>query len=117
MEGNGADGRDAAGRFVKGHTKRPGAGRGPAKNADGLTIKQGVLAAYRMAGGPEYLLRFARGNVAERVAFLSLCSKLIPTEITGELKHALEVVVVEREKPAPAIEHVAEPQITYEANE
>lgn len=110
MDGEGQ--RNAKGQFVKGSTKPANAGRGPTPST--FTVKQEVLKAFRMAGGAEYLLKLTKGTNAERAAFVNLCSKLIPTEITGELKHALEVIVVEREGARPVIEHAAEPAITYD---
>lgn len=58
------------------------------------TLKALVTGALHAVGGQKYLERAARSpHVSERIAFLSLCGRVAPLEIRGELDAALTVVV------------------------
>ena len=72
--------------------KPPRAGMGRPKGAKNKVtgaVKDMVLQALGNAGGVDYLEKQARENPT---AFLSLVGKIIPTQVTGELKAALQVI-------------------------
>jgi hypothetical protein len=58
---------------------KPKKGRGPGKIP--ATVKEMVLASLSEAGGMEYLLRQSKENPS---AYMTLLSKIIPMQVTGE---------------------------------
>src|SRR5262245_58745836 len=55
-------------------------------------MKALVRGALHAVGGQEYLERAARSrHVSERIAFLSLCGRVIPVEVQAEASEALVV--------------------------
>lgn len=80
----------------KGH-RPPRAGIGRPKgipNKNTTAVKDMFRAALDEAGGKDYLLKFAKSKQqAERVAFLSAVTKLIPSEIQGKISGNVKVII------------------------
>lgn len=79
-------GKDAKGRFQKGHKKAGGRAKGT-QNKITLDVRaaiEGALEEAHPQGKKAYLIELARGTEKERQAFVALVGKIIPKEIKLE---------------------------------
>lgn len=54
-------------------------------------LREAVLEAFDQVGGPEYLARLAQGTSSDRAAFVSLVSKVLPTQINANVEGGIQV--------------------------
>jgi len=65
--------------------KRPGSGRKPGTpNKITMTVKMMLLAALEQVGGIKYFKQQSKENPT---AFMSLLSKVMPTQVVGDVTH------------------------------
>jgi len=75
---------------LKGCKKPPGSGRQPGSvNKNTASIKGAFVEAFDKLGGATALAAWAQDNPTD---FYKLASKLIPTELTGQVKTVIEIV-------------------------
>jgi hypothetical protein len=67
------------------------AGR-PAGVKNKLTnLRDAVLEAFDQVGGAQYLAKLAQGSSSDRAAFVSLVSKVLPTQINADVSGGIQV--------------------------
>jgi len=67
------------------------AGR-PAGVRNKLTnLREAVLEAFDTVGGAQYLVKLAQGSQSDRAAFVSLVSKVLPTQINANVEGGIQV--------------------------
>lgn len=54
-------------------------------------LREAVLEAFDEVGGPAYLARLAQGTSSDRAAFVSLVSKVLPTQINANVEGGIQV--------------------------
>jgi hypothetical protein len=76
--------------FVKGGTPGPGRPKGSVPKTV-KTIRDAVLQAFDQVGGAAYLAKLAQGTQSDRAAFVSLVSKVLPTQINANVEGGIQV--------------------------
>jgi hypothetical protein len=70
---------------------QPGPGR-PRNVKNRLTnLREAVLEAFDQVGGAQYLAKLAAGSSSDRAAFVSLVSKVLPTQINANVEGGIQV--------------------------
>ena len=54
-------------------------------------LRDAVLEAFDTVGGPEYLVKLASGTQSDRAAFVSLVSKVLPSQINANVEGGIQV--------------------------
>jgi hypothetical protein len=54
-------------------------------------LRDAVLEAFDTVGGPQYLVRLAEGTQSDRAAFVSLVSKVLPSQINASVEGGIQV--------------------------
>lgn len=54
-------------------------------------LRDAVLEAFDTVGGPAYLVRLAEGTQSDRAAFVSLVSKVLPSQINANVEGGIQV--------------------------
>ena len=78
------------GAFVKGGTPGPGRPKNSVPRAV-KTVRDAVLEAFDMVGGPAYLAKLANGSSSDRAAFVSLVAKVLPTQVNATVEGGIQV--------------------------
>lgn len=70
-----------------------GAGPGRPKNVKNrlTNLRDAVLEAFDQVGGAQYLARLAEGTSSDRAAFVSLVSKVLPTQINAQVEGGVQI--------------------------
>ena len=55
------------------------------------SIRDAVLEAFEMAGGPQYLYQLSQGTQSDRAAFVGLMSKVLPTQINANVDGGIKL--------------------------
>jgi hypothetical protein len=56
-----------------------------------VNLRDAVLEAFEMAGGPQYLYQLSQGTQSDRAAFVGLMSKVLPTQINANVEGGIQV--------------------------
>ena len=54
-------------------------------------LREAVLEAFDTVGGPEYLVKLANGTQSDRAAFVSLVSKVLPTQVNANVEGGVQI--------------------------
>ena len=74
-----------------GVTLPPGTGRPKGVKNKLTNLRDAVLEAFDQVGGTQYLARLAEGTQSDRAAFVSLVSKVLPTQINANVEGGIQV--------------------------
>lgn len=69
----------------------PGTGRPKGVKNKLTNLRDAVLEAFDQVGGVQYLARLAEGTQSDRAAFVSLVSKVLPTQINANVEGGIQV--------------------------
>ena len=64
----------------------PGKGRPPGVRNKLTNLRDAVIEAFDKVGGAEYLVGLAKGTQSDRAAFVSLMSKVLPTQVNASVE-------------------------------
>jgi hypothetical protein len=68
-----------------------GPGRTPGVKNRLTNLREAVLEAFELVGGAQYLAKLAQGTSSDRAAFVSLVSKVLPTQINADVSGGIQV--------------------------
>lgn len=54
-------------------------------------LRDAVLEAFDTVGGPAYLVELAKGTQSDRAAFVSLVSKVLPTQVQAQVEGGVQI--------------------------
>lgn len=54
-------------------------------------LRDAVLEAFDTVGGPAYLVQLAQGTQSDRAAFVSLVSKVLPTQVQAQVEGGVQI--------------------------
>lgn len=54
-------------------------------------LRDAVLEAFDTVGGPAYLVQLAQGTQSDRAAFVSLVSKVLPTQVNAQVEGGVQI--------------------------
>lgn len=69
----------------------PGPGRPKGVRNKLTNLRDAVLEAFDQVGGAQYLARLAEGTSSDRAAFVSLVSKVLPTQINAQVEGGVQI--------------------------
>ena len=74
-----------------GWTGAPGPGRPKGVRNKLTNLRDAVLEAFDTVGGPAYLVQLAQGTQSDRAAFVSLVSKVLPTQVQAQVEGGVQI--------------------------
>jgi hypothetical protein len=69
----------------------PGPGRPKGVRNKLTNLRDAVLEAFDTVGGPAYLVQLAQGTQSDRAAFVSLVSKVLPTQVNAQVEGGVQI--------------------------
>lgn len=87
----GNEGRRGAVSPKNGAVLPQGKGRPPGVKNKLTNLRDAVLEAFDQVGGAQYLARLAEGTSSDRAAFVSLVSKVLPTQINAQVEGGVQI--------------------------
>jgi hypothetical protein len=75
----------------KGGVPVPGGRPKGVPNKATKTIREAVMEAFHIVGGPAYLVQLAQGTQSDRTAFTSLLNKVLPTQINANVEGGIKL--------------------------
>jgi hypothetical protein len=69
----------------------PGPGRPKGVRNKLTNLRDAVLEAFDTVGGPAYLVQLAQGTQSDRAAFVSLVSKVLPTQVQAQVEGGVQI--------------------------